>query len=95
MCCNIDVLYCIYCSEDLKRRLPNPTCKVFEGHFKALSRSIVSHGSSLLHSKDLKDFFVDILENIVLPLQDLGLSYSDVSNGYHGDVHSDSYHDNV
>lgn len=64
--------------KDLKRRLPNPTCKVFEGHFKALSRSIVSHGSSLLHSKDLKDFFVDILENIVLPLQDLGLSYSDV-----------------
>ena len=40
---------------------------------------MVSHGSSLLHSKDLKDFFVDILENIVVPLQDLSLTKEEVS----------------
>ena len=39
----------------------------FETHFKVLSRAITSLGSSLIHSKDMKDFFVDLMEKVIEP----------------------------
>ena len=54
---------------ELKRRLPPTKCRAVDGHFKVLSRAFVDHGASLIHGKDLRDFFVDLLENIVDVLQ--------------------------
>lgn len=54
---------------DLKRRLPPTKYRAVDSHFKVLSRAFVDHGASLIHSKDLRDFFVDLLENIVDVLQ--------------------------
>ena len=55
-----------------KKKCPTPFLKAVEQNFRSLSKSIISLGASLIHSKDLKDFFVDITENILLPLQQLG-----------------------
>lgn len=64
---------------DLKRQLPPAKCRAVDSHFKVLSRAFVDHGASLIHSKDLKDFFVDLLENIVDVMQkDLQLSCDEV-----------------
>ena len=53
-----------------------------DSHFKVLSRSFVDHGASLIHNKDLRDFFVDLLENIVdVVRNDLLLSRDEVGQG--------------
>ena len=44
----------------------------------------MDYGASLIHSKDLRDFFVDLLENIVDPLQkDLRLTRDEVAGPLH------------
>jgi len=64
---------------DLKRRLSPAKYRAVDSHFKVLSRAFVDHGTSLIHSKDLKDFFVDLLENIVDVMQkDLHLTCDEV-----------------
>ena len=50
-----------------KRKLPTPMLKSVEQNFKSLSKAITNLGASLIHSKDLKDFFVDLVEKIVEP----------------------------
>lgn len=50
-----------------KRHSPQQLVRSVEGHFKILSRALISLGSSLIHSKDMKDFFVDLTEKVIEP----------------------------
>lgn len=53
---------------DLKRKhVSQWLIRSVEGNFKTLSRSLTTIGSSLIHSKDLKDFFVDLIEKVIEP----------------------------
>ena len=72
--------------------MPPAKCRAVDGHFKVLSRAVVDYGASLIHSKDLRDFFVDLLENIVDPLQkDLRLTRNEVAATGYGPLHSEGW----
>ena len=61
-----------------KRKLPAPMLKSVEQNFKTLSKAITNLGASLIHSKDLKDFFVDLVEKIIEPCKQLHWERSDM-----------------
>ena len=50
-----------------KKRSPVPLLRTVEGNFKPISKAITNLGASLIHSKDLKDFFLDLIEKIIEP----------------------------
>lgn len=54
--------------KDLRKKKTAPQfIKSVEQNFPALSKSLISLGASLVQSKDLKDFFVDLVEDIIVP----------------------------
>ena len=55
-----------------KKKLAAPFIKSVEQNFRTLSKAIVSLGGSLVHSKDLKDFFVDLVEDVIEPCKSFG-----------------------
>lgn len=61
-----------------KKKLSAPFVKSVEQNFRVLSKALTSLGSSLVRSKDLKDFFVDVVEDIVEPCKTFGWSQQDV-----------------
>ena len=61
-------------SSDLRKKLPNAQYRMVDTNFRKISRSFVEHGADLIHTKDLKDFFVDLMENIIDPLKQCHLS---------------------
>lgn len=50
----------------------------FEGNFKLISRGIVSLAVGLSHNKEVKDFFVHLVEKVVEPFRSLKVTKSDV-----------------
>lgn len=61
-----------------KKKLSVPFVKSMEQNFRALSKALVSLGSSLVRSKDVKDFFVDLVEDVIEPCKSFGWSRQDV-----------------
>lgn len=61
-----------------KRHLPTWMVKTLETNFGILLRNLTSIGSSLIHSKDLKDLFVDVQEKIIEPCKQLKWSKEDI-----------------
>ncbi len=55
-----------------KKKLSAPFIKSVEQNFRALSKALVSLGAALVHSKDLKDFFIDLVEDVVEPCKSYG-----------------------
>ena len=52
--------------KDLRRKkLPTAQLKSVETNFKAFSKAVTILGASLIHSKHLKDFFIDLIEKVV------------------------------
>lgn len=52
--------------KDLKKKQhPSGYISTVESNFKTIHKNIVSFGASLLHSRDLKDFFVDLHEKLI------------------------------
>ncbi|XP_056383484.1 acidic fibroblast growth factor intracellular-binding protein isoform X1 [Hyla sarda] len=49
-----------------------------EANFKTLSRALVNIGTSLTHNKDLRDFFIDLVEKFIEPCKAANWSSSDV-----------------
>lgn len=49
-----------------------------ENHFKSLNRNIIGLASSLFHSKDLKEVFINVLERIVEPLVSARFTFQQV-----------------
>ena len=67
--------------KDLRRKkIPTQTLRVMESCFKSTSKSITSLGTSLIHSKDVRDFFVDVIEKIIEPCKQLHLSKEDTAS---------------
>ena len=65
--------------KDMRRKkLSAPFVKSVEQNFRPLSKALVSLGSSLVRNKDLKDFFVDLVEDVVEPCKSYGWSLQDV-----------------
>eukprot|EP00058_Branchiostoma_floridae_P000443 XP_002585931.1 hypothetical protein BRAFLDRAFT_289524 [Branchiostoma floridae] len=62
----------------LRGKIPDPTYADIESNFKNLSRCIVSVASGLIHSKELKDFFVDLVEKFIEPCRNARWSKRDV-----------------
>ena len=54
-----------------KKRAPAPLLRSVEGNFKLISKAITNLGASLIHIKDLKDFFLDLIEKIIEPCKQL------------------------
>jgi hypothetical protein len=66
--------------KDMRRRkLSAPFVKSVEQNFRALSKALVSLGASLVRSKDLKDFFVDLVEDVVEPCKSFDWTREDVN----------------
>lgn len=61
-----------------KKKLSTPFIKSVEQNFRVLSKALVSLGSSLVRSKDLKDFFVDLVEDVIEPCKSFGWSRDEV-----------------
>lgn len=57
-----------------RKKLPTHTIRAMETSFKPISKSITLLGTSLIHSKDVRDFFIDIIEKIVEPCKQHQLS---------------------
>jgi len=51
----------------------------FEGNFKLITRGIVSLATGLSHNKEVKDFFVQLVEKVVEPLRSLKTTRNDVN----------------
>ena len=52
--------------KDLKKKqYPGGYISTVESNFKVIHKTVVSFGASLLHSRDLKDFFVDLHEKLI------------------------------
>ena len=67
--------------KDLRRKkLPTHTVRAVEGNFKSMSKSVTLLGTSLIHGKDTRDFFIDLIEKIVEPCKQLRLSRQDVES---------------
>lgn len=65
--------------KDMRRKkLSAPFIKSVEQNFRALSKALVYLGSSLVHSKDLKDFFVDLVEDVIEPCKSFGWDRQEV-----------------
>ena len=65
--------------KDMRRKkLSAAFVKNVEQNFHALSKALVTLGASLVRSKDLKDFFVDLVEDVVEPCKSYGWSRQDV-----------------
>ena len=70
-----------YVVRDLRRKkLPPQTLRAMEGFFNSFSKSVTLLGTSLIHSKDVRDFFVDVIEKVVEPCKQLGLGKEDAAN---------------
>ena len=64
---------------DLKRKhCPQLLIRSVESNFKVFDRAIISLGSSLIHTKDMKDFFIDLMEKIIEPCKVLKWTSDDV-----------------
>merc|ERR1719273_1613498 len=50
----------------------------FEGNFKLITRGIVSLAVGLSHNKEVKDFFVHLVEKVVEPIRTLKITKNDV-----------------
>ncbi len=65
---------------DLKRKHhPAWLTKSVEANFGNLSRTLTSIGSSLIHSKDLKDLFIDVQEKLIEPFKQSKWSREDMN----------------
>uniref|UniRef100_A0A8C5MM16 FGF1 intracellular binding protein n=1 Tax=Leptobrachium leishanense TaxID=445787 RepID=A0A8C5MM16_9ANUR len=49
-----------------------------EANFKTLSRALVNIGTSLTHNKDVRDFFIDLVEKFIEPCKAAGWSLPEV-----------------
>ncbi|XP_073461366.1 acidic fibroblast growth factor intracellular-binding protein [Aquarana catesbeiana] len=49
-----------------------------EANFKTLSRALVNIGTSLTHNKDVRDFFIDLVEKFIEPCKAANWAFSDV-----------------
>ena len=68
-----------YVSRDLKRKHhPQWMLRSVDANFKILSRNLTTIGSSLIHSKDMKDLFIDVMEKIIDPSKQLKWSREDI-----------------
>ncbi|XP_011406579.1 PREDICTED: acidic fibroblast growth factor intracellular-binding protein-like [Amphimedon queenslandica] len=64
---------------DLKRKhIPQWLMRSVESNFKHLSRTLTTIASSLIHNKDLKDYFIDIMEKVIEPLMQQKWSTEDI-----------------
>lgn len=61
-----------------KRKCPASFVKKVEQNFRSFFKSIILFGASLIHRKDLKDFFVDVTDDILIPFQQLGWGREEV-----------------
>lgn len=61
-----------------KKKVSAAFIKNMEQNFRTLSKALVSLGSSLVHSKDLRDFFIDLVEDVIEPCKTFGWSSQDV-----------------
>ena len=67
--------------KDLRRKkLPTHTLRAVEGNFKSLFKSVTLLGTSLIHGKDLRDLFIDLVERIIEPCKQLHLTKADVGS---------------
>ncbi len=65
--------------KDLRKQKCHPSyVKQVEQNGRSFLKSIISFGASLIHRKDLKDFFVDVTDDILIPFHQLGWGREDV-----------------
>lgn len=65
--------------KDMRKKKTSPQLiKSVEQNFHVLSKALISLGASLVHGKDLKDFFFDLVEDIIDPCKSFGWSVQDV-----------------
>lgn len=65
--------------KDLRRqKYPAPKLKSVEVNFKVLSKAVTLLGASLIHSKDLKDFFIDLIEKVIDPCKQFSWESEDI-----------------
>ncbi|XP_014676738.1 PREDICTED: acidic fibroblast growth factor intracellular-binding protein-like [Priapulus caudatus] len=63
---------------NLKARLSEKVCNDLQANFKTLSRSLVNIACNLIHSKELRDLFVDLVETFIETCRGARLCYDDV-----------------
>ena len=61
-----------------KRKLSAPFIKSVEQNLRSFSKAVTVLGASLVHSKDLKDFFVDLVEDVIEPCRSFGWDHRGV-----------------
>ncbi|XP_072027531.1 acidic fibroblast growth factor intracellular-binding protein-like [Amphiura filiformis] len=62
----------------LKGKMEDRVHADVESNFKTISRAIANIGSGMIHSKELKDFFNDVIEKIIDPCKQAHWSHRDM-----------------
>ncbi|XP_064623700.1 acidic fibroblast growth factor intracellular-binding protein-like [Lineus longissimus] len=65
--------------QQLKPQLRDKVSADLESNFKNMSRFIITIATNLIHTKEVRDFFVDIIDKLIEPLRQSGWDYRDVS----------------
>ena len=59
-------------------QLTTKACQEFESGFKGLTRGVIGVAVGLSHNKEVKDFFVQLLEKLVEPLRAMQVTKADI-----------------
>jgi len=69
---------CHASSSVVGHQLTNKACQEFESGFKSLTRGVIGVAVGLSHNKEVKDFFVQLLEKLVEPLRAMQVTKADI-----------------
>ncbi|XP_033110521.1 acidic fibroblast growth factor intracellular-binding protein-like isoform X2 [Anneissia japonica] len=63
----------------LKGKVSETVISQVHAEFRNLTKAIINIGSNMIHSKDLRDFFLDVVEKIIEPCKQDGWSAKDMA----------------
>ncbi|CAB4034881.1 Acidic fibroblast growth factor intracellular-binding, partial [Paramuricea clavata] len=64
---------------ELKAKASKEIAKMYDPHVKNFDRILISIGADLIHQKDLKDIFLDLVEKFIEPCKQANLTVSGLS----------------
>ncbi|XP_028403891.1 acidic fibroblast growth factor intracellular-binding protein B-like isoform X2 [Dendronephthya gigantea] len=64
---------------ELKTKASKEIAKTFDPHVKNLDRILINIGAGLIHQKDMKDIFLDLIEKFMEPCKQLKLTVNGLS----------------
>lgn len=65
-------------TQQMQRSMSATTLELMQTHFKTILRNVLTIGSGLSSSKEVRDLFIDLVEKVCEPFANLGWSSAEV-----------------